>query len=284
MKAREQSKQDWHDAVAELVLHIDDERLPYHATKFLSQMVSLDSSIMLLFNRDYKPHLLYENLTHPWRDNRIDTYLSTAYLVDPFYITAMEDIGAGLYGLQQLAPNGFYEGEYFKTYYLHSHVSDELAYLIPIDDGSCFCLSIQRKLENPPFSEKELATLHRCTSIIRSVVLKYWQHHSASLTQSEEHRIGAALQRALRKFGESVLTPRECDVLRLMLRGHSTRSSADKLEISPGTVKIHREKIYSKLDISSQTELFHLFIDAASSIDYEYRGDPLETYLSKHQR
>ena len=37
---------------------------------------------------------------------------------------------------------------------------------------------------------------------------------------------------------------------------------AERLAISPETVKVHRRHLYAKLDISSQPELFSLFIQA----------------------
>jgi DNA-binding CsgD family transcriptional regulator len=46
-----------------------------------------------------------------------------------------------------------------------------------------------------------------------------------------------------------------------LLRGHSVKSSAKVLEISPQTVCMHRKNLYTKLAVNSQAELFALFID-----------------------
>ena len=51
----------------------------------------------------------------------------------------------------------------------------------------------------------------------------------------------------------------------LVLRGYSTKSVSQSLGISPGTVKVQRENIYSKLGVSSQGELFNLFIASVSA-------------------
>ena len=50
------------------------------------------------------------------------------------------------------------------------------------------------------------------------------------------------------------LTPREQGVLALMSAGLTNREIAEKLIISPGTVKKHTGNIYGKLDVSSRTE------------------------------
>jgi DNA-binding CsgD family transcriptional regulator len=77
-----------------------------------------------------------------------------------------------------------------------------------------------------------------------------------------------------------VLTARESQVLRLYLKGHSTGSIAERLDISKHTVALHRKNAYAKLDIGSQFELFHLFIDSLTCFDADEPGDPLRTYLS----
>ena len=68
------------------------------------------------------------------------------------------------------------------------------------------------------------------------------------------------MHRSLAAFGASVLTRRERQVVELVLLGHNTRLIAEKLGISIETVKLHRKHAYAKLDISSQAELFFLFM------------------------
>jgi len=63
-------------------------------------------------------------------------------------------------------------------------------------------------------------------------------------------------------FGESILIPRESEVVGLILRGYSSEAIADALGIAKGAVKTFRRSIYKKLRISSQSELFSMFISA----------------------
>ena len=53
---------------------------------------------------------------------------------------------------------------------------------------------------------------------------------------------------------------REREIVSMILQGHSTESVALRLDISPGTVKVHRKNIYRKLKVSSQGELFAAFM------------------------
>ncbi len=54
-----------------------------------------------------------------------------------------------------------------------------------------------------------------------------------------------------------VLSERELEIIALIAKGNSTNEIAEKLFISPHTVKTHRKNINFKLGIHSPTELLH---------------------------
>ena len=69
----------------------------------------------------------------------------------------------------------------------------------------------------------------------------------------------------LQNFGSSTLTPRERQVVRLILRGYPSKSVARELDISTQTEQVHRKNIYQKLGVNSQSALLayvfeHLFV------------------------
>ena len=63
------------------------------------------------------------------------------------------------------------------------------------------------------------------------------------------------------------LTPRETEVVRLSLIGAPNALIAKKLGVSIGTVKNHRWRLYYKLDITTERELFRLFLSTLLSIE-----------------
>jgi DNA-binding CsgD family transcriptional regulator len=63
------------------------------------------------------------------------------------------------------------------------------------------------------------------------------------------------------------LTKREADIVRLILQGHPSSSIAAKLGLSRGTVKNHRLRLYEKLDITSEREIFLKYIAAGMNGD-----------------
>ena len=48
--------------------------------------------------------------------------------------------------------------------------------------------------------------------------------------------------------------------IELVLQGHSSESIGLKLDISTGTVKVHRRNVYRKLGISSQIQLLSIYL------------------------
>lgn len=65
---------------------------------------------------------------------------------------------------------------------------------------------------------------------------------------------GVRGETALREAGKN-LTPREVEIVRMVVQGLRNRVVADRLSISEGTVKIHLHHIYEKLGIDGRLEL-----------------------------
>jgi DNA-binding NarL/FixJ family response regulator len=76
----------------------------------------------------------------------------------------------------------------------------------------------------------------------------------------EKESIGRAFEKLLRDQDalsevRGILTPREIDVVREIVRGLSNRAIAEKLFISEGTVKTHLHGVFEKLGIRSRLQL-----------------------------
>lgn len=69
----------------------------------------------------------------------------------------------------------------------------------------------------------------------------------------------------LARSGSSNLTNRELEIVHLLLSGFSSKGIAQKLKISPETVKGHRKHIYTKLGVKSHAELFAIYLQARST-------------------
>lgn len=73
-------------------------------------------------------------------------------------------------------------------------------------------------------------------------------------------------------FG-SALTDREVQIVKLVLQGFPTFEIARRLKITVGTVKNHRRRLYQKLDITSERELFLLYLQSLPRPQSPTTGD-----------
>jgi DNA-binding NarL/FixJ family response regulator len=76
----------------------------------------------------------------------------------------------------------------------------------------------------------------------------------------ERHSTGRVLDKLLRREAGArelvgVLTPRECEIMQLVVRGLTNQAVAKELYISEGTVKTHLHNIYEKLSIDGRLAL-----------------------------
>jgi DNA-binding CsgD family transcriptional regulator len=67
-------------------------------------------------------------------------------------------------------------------------------------------------------------------------------------------------------FGK-ILTPREKAIVRLIFSGYPTIEIASRLSVALGTVKNHRKRIFKKLDITTERELFLRLINYIDDFD-----------------
>jgi DNA-binding CsgD family transcriptional regulator len=75
------------------------------------------------------------------------------------------------------------------------------------------------------------------------------------LAQQATEELHAAGGRQRRRPSPYDLTPQERRVARLAVEGLKVRQIADHLSLSPRTVETHLQKVYQKLNVSSQIEL-----------------------------
>jgi DNA-binding CsgD family transcriptional regulator len=168
--------------------------------------------------------------------------------------------------LGDIAPDGFRDSEYHRAHYAAGRIGDEVGYLWPLEPGITLAVSLERSENGDPFADEEVGDLEAVQPLLYALARKHWATRHSRATQDGELELGRLVQEAAAGFGQDLLTPRECEVVKLVLRGFSTKSISQVLGISPGTVKVHRENIYGKLEVSSQAELFNLFIASISAM------------------
>lgn len=206
------------------------------------------------------PVYLYDNVRAERRSIVIDRWLDGAWLLDPFVAArrgGREDI---VLTLQDVAPDRFSQSEYFRTYYRSVKLRDELGLFVPLH-GRLLFFSLGRLAGERRFLQSDVRRLCAIQPIIAALCA---QHFARRPTEKADFTGDADAMSAAMERIDKDLTEREIEVVQHILQGHSSRSAALLLDLSPATVKVHRKNIYRKLGISSQSALFALFLQTVS--------------------
>ena len=269
---------EFSNQLAAIMPEIGSERLPSLLVRMLKSLVPFDNAVILHYRRGEKPLIVYNDLPPLEIKQQIDEFINGAFLIEPFYRAAVDDRVSGLNRLSDLAPNGFEKTEYYRTYFRYTEIKDEIGFIIHLSADQFINISMGRLTFSQRFNRTQISLLDDITEVIETLCKLQWVAENG-VQQAAENKLPGQLDSALKHFGTAYLTDRETQVVQLFLHGHSTKSIAERLGISPETVKLHRKNSYAKLDVSSQAELFHLFIDSLASLSSYSGGDPLVGYL-----
>jgi DNA-binding CsgD family transcriptional regulator len=165
--------------------------------------------------------------------------------------------------MRDVAPDRFYQGEYFRNYYVQTGLAEEIGFFVAT--GRCTVVVVSLMRAQKAFSAKEFAAIQSAWPIVDAACARHWSDLAGQFDATgmgDAGTLDRKIQRSFQRFGEGQLTPREREVAEYTLKGHSAEAIRQILGISSGTVRIHRRNIYAKLGISSQGELFARFIGA----------------------
>jgi DNA-binding CsgD family transcriptional regulator len=242
--------------------------------------VRIDYPQVWLYHRDLPPRVLYHEIPAHAIAAQVDRYLEGPYREDPFYQASMNQPRARIYRLSRITHNKLQESGYYHQYYGDTGTVDEAVYLAQLAAGNVINLSMMRLPQHGEFSDGEYESLYLLAEPVAELLKMHSEHNDFAVTNLIQPGINHQIDLAFRTFGASLLSPREKDVLEMMLRGYGTDVSAQKLDIAVETVRRHRKSIYRKLDVNSQTDLFSLFINAMSCLGEAAGGDPLSVYMA----
>ncbi len=228
-------------------------------TKWLQSLAPFRGIFVTRLRRGQRPQHVYDNVRAERRVVVIDQYLDGAYLLDPFYDAFKASPESRVMRLADAAPDRFQHSTYHNRYYGNLRLRDEMAVFVDLGDGSVIFLSLGRHSGENRFRQREVQAFRRALPVIRAVTHR---HFGGRVREEPPAEAAPEIVDAMLRFGDDLLTVREREIAGLVLKGHSTASIATRTGIAVGTVKIHRKNIYRKLGISSQSELFSLFLNS----------------------
>ncbi len=241
--------------VADLILAIGDNSFFDKLTYVLRTAASFDDFVILIYHPSKRPTVLCSSFATDelavW-----DKYLEGAYLLSPFYDYCVNKNNEGIVTLDEIAPDDFYQSAYYEEYFRPAKLVDETCFCVQGRDNNVYLLSLGRTESLPKFNRRVLARLKALYPIFSSTVKMH--DNQLSPPQRDSH---LQIKEYITNFGGKSLTPREKEVMQLLIRGYSSKEAGRLLDISYETERVHRKNIYSKLEVSSQNELLAKIFD-----------------------
>lgn len=254
---------EWHAAIANAISAEGEPALTGALMRSIGLVVDHEGTCLIAFHKDARPEVLHHSLETAGRKHYLDRYLAGPYLLDPLYHLATRKTKPSLCRFRDELPDRFRSSEYYRQYCERTHLLDEMDFLAEVSADTTVVLVVGRRAHM--FSRAELRCLELIEPTVIACLCKIWARHDTGGEQISRDEVHDRLTKCFEGFGETVLTRREREISLLLLRGHSSKSVARELKIAPGTVMVHKRNLFSKLGISSQYELFSLFIDELST-------------------
>jgi DNA-binding CsgD family transcriptional regulator len=251
----------WNEVLALAMTAVGGPDFPHRLEALLRVIIDFDILMAFGYSGVSRPLVHFHNIRDPRSTTVIDAYVAGPYLLDPFYAEATKPGVEGVRRLRDMAPDQFYNSEYFRQHYALTGIRDEVGIICRPAPDHGVVLSFTRPIQQPAFGQRDLKSVRAASPILRLLLEDHFGRVEHAARAGGLQRAPAdAINMTLTRMTEGLLTPREIEITSLILRGHSTISIAERLAIVEGTVKIHRKNIYHKLGISSQAELFGTFI------------------------
>jgi DNA-binding CsgD family transcriptional regulator len=257
------------DLASELLRHIEQPDFLLVLGQCFEQLLDFDNYIVYSYRQGCAAELIHTNLDINRLRQSMAPYISGLYLIDPFYIAATSGRQRGVLRMEEIAPEAFAESDYYGMFYKNVNVIDEVRFVIEKHGAELIHVFLERESSHPRYTEDELNMLRGLDNFVTGFVERHWEWRAMSASVRGESRAPLAfgLRTVIGNLKNKALTAREIDIVELAVKGHSAKSTAHELKISEGTVINHKRNIYGKLDIGSQSQLFHLFLQAL------YEGD-----------
>ena len=245
-----QADTGWNRHVAEILNSVNDLQLLLptlvNAIDSLTPNSTGSSGVLLFAPREHG----HDIWSYPDSVERYDR----AHQFDPFPAAVLRgELGCRV--LRDVAPAGFENSAFYESVYLNEGFKDEVVHSCKLDSTYI----IAGRMFRNRLTHREIEA-HRGASVVIQAAARHAVKLLLSTDQSQLFEPIRSVKYALAHFGGDVLTPREQDVIHLILQGHNTESITYQLDISANTIKRHRSNAYRKLAINSQGELFSRFL------------------------
>ena len=236
----------------------------------IGSVVHFHLALSVIHRRTSRPAYVFDTFSGPRAKRAIELFTAGTYLLNPVYNAYLSGLKPGIYLMRDLAPDNYFDSDLYRNLDIRRHEDEELGYrthgwpegmeeliiAIGLPGDELAEISLSRIRSEGGFDAASIASLQQVHPLIAAIFRRLWAH----LSRGEAHSQGHPIDHLFTDFGRDLLSPREREVALLILKGHSSESIGYHLGISTATVKTHRQKLYTKLNLSTQQELFSTFL------------------------
>lgn len=223
-----------------------------------------EAAFAVLNQPDAPPIYLADTYPDALSKAAVQRYVSVTFELNPVHNAIRDGLASGVYRMADLAPDNWStttadviaddaEEISFRTPGWPQGLQ-EVSVLVDLEGGIVGEISLARAAKAGGIPDADLEYLRAFQPLIRSAFLRL------ASDGWEIQKTGHQKSQPLNPFGADVLSPREIEVVELILKGHSSLSISLTLHIALPTVKTHRRNAYAKLGISTQQQLFHAYL------------------------
>jgi DNA-binding CsgD family transcriptional regulator len=223
------------------------------------------------YSRSHKPVILHDN----W--DRCDAkayYMDGVHEYDPTYHVLGDEVLMTGTSMAHVADRFSLDRRYADYLDNVARIRDELIIVLPRLDDRYIAIGLDRSADR--FSSDEIELARTLSSLLAEMHRLHVERASGrvdgdlvrvptvvgapvpGMRSPQQGTPSPSLENFARRQG---LTPRETEITTLCLRGYPNAAIARTLSISRGAVKNHKLRLYRKLDITSERELFTLFYE-----------------------
>src|SRR5439155_901122 len=204
----------WNDSLAMTVGAIGTTGFAPALIEALTHVSPFNYSVIFAYCNSAPPLDLFDTFPPAKRRVFVDDYQAGPYLLDPVFIAKPEAWGPGPHRVADLAPDRFPQSQYFRSYYVQTGLSEEIAFFAPINRETRVVISLMRDAARlPPFAARERKRLSSVAPLVAAASVQNWKDIEGRFSGrargrkiEETERILAS---AFRRFGEGRLTGRE---------------------------------------------------------------------------
>ena len=257
--------------LAETISALNSPSFTPKLMRVIASILSFDCAVILGYREGKHPIYLYDSIESE-RDLLFQRYLTTSFQNDPFYKKLNANKEQGIFTFKDVVDkdvtrNTFEYQAYCQQFYHQTGWKDELSMLIEVEPTRWVMLYLGFMQDEKRFNKPQVTKLKSYFTIIQSLCQQHWKQTEFTLAEpvfspdAYSGKMRAAIESAVASFGETVLTKREHEIAALIAQGYDNKEIATQLDVTVGTVKNHRKRIYAQLNVASLSEFFQLFLN-----------------------